>query len=137
MTHARSLWGALALALTVLSPRAVAQVDQFLPEVDFNYKLTSDVRASFQAKSTREGGEPTTAEIGPSVEFYLKPLIRLKDVTLFDLDEAKSRPLVFAIGYRYLPSPDSPPVNRVEPTLTFHFPAVRFLLTDKNRADLA
>ncbi len=136
MIHAGNLSVALALSLTVLSPRAVAQVDQFLPEVDFNYKLASEVRASFQAKSTREGGERTMAEIGPSIEFYLKPLLRLKDVTLFDLDDAKSRPLVLAIGYRYLPSPGAPPVNRMEPTLTFHFPAVRFLLSDKNRADL-
>ncbi len=136
MIHAGNLSVALALSLTVLSPRVVAQVDQFLPEVDFNYKLTSEVRASFQAKSTREGRERTMAEIGPSVEFYLKPLLRLKDVTLFDLDDSKSRPLVFAIGYRYLPSPGAPPVNRMEPTLTFHFPAVRFLLSDNNRADL-
>ncbi len=136
MPPARNLPVALALSLTVISPVAVAQVDQFLPEVDFNYKLTSELRATFQAKSTREGGERTMAEIGPTVEFYLKPLARLKTVALFDLDDSKSRPLVFAIGYRYLPSPGAPPVNRMEPTLTFHFPAVRFLLTDKNRADL-
>ncbi len=136
MIHARNLWVALALSLTGLRACAVAQVDQFLPEVDFNYRLTSDVRTTFQAKTTREGGDATMAEIGPSIEFYLKPLLRLKDITLFDLDDAKSRPLVFAIGYRYLPSPGSPPENRMEPTVTFHFPAVRFLLTDKNRADL-
>jgi hypothetical protein len=136
LIHARNLWVALALSLAGLSSRAVAQVDEFLPEVDFNYKLTSDVRLTFQAKSTREGGDPTMAEIGPSIEFYLKPLLRLKDINPSDLNEAKSRPLVFAIGYRYLPSPGSPPENRMEPTLTFHFPAVKFLLTDKNRADL-
>jgi hypothetical protein len=136
LIYARNLWVALALSLTGLSPRAAAQIDEFLPEIDFNYKLTSNVRATFQAKTTREGGDQTMAEIGPSIEFYLKPLIRLKDITPSELDEAKSRPLVFAIGYRYLPSPGSPPENRMEPTLTFHFPAVRFLLTDKSRADL-
>ena len=120
----------------MLSPRAIAQVDQFLPEIDLTYKLTPEVRASFQAKSTREGGEPTQAEIGPSIGLYLKPLLKLKDVTLFDLDDAKSQPMVFAIGYRYLPSPGAPSVNRMEPTLTYHCPAVRFLLSDKNRADL-
>jgi Protein of unknown function (DUF2490) len=131
----------LALSLTATGPQASAQTDQFLPEIDLTYKVTSAVRASFQAKQTREGGEETTAEIGPSVEFYLKPLIRLQNVTLFDLDDAKSRPMVFSIGYRYLPSPNSPSpnspaVNRLEPTLTFHFPAARFLLSDKNRGDL-
>jgi hypothetical protein len=136
LIHAGNLLAALVLSLTMLSPRAVAQVDEFLPEVDFNYKLASEVRASFQARSTREGGEATMAEIGPSIAFYMKPLLKLKTVALFDLDDSKSRPLVFAIGYRYLPSPGSPAVNRLEPTLTLNFPARRFLLSDKNRADL-
>ena len=131
LTHVRNWWIALSLAVTVLCPRAIAQVDQFLPEVDLTYKLSSEVRASFQAKQTREGGEATSAEIGPSIEFYLKPLVKLKDVTLFDLDDAKSRPLVFSVGYRYLSTPGSPSVNRMEPTLTFHFPAAKFLLFDK------
>jgi Protein of unknown function (DUF2490) len=94
------------------------------------------VRATFQAKQTREGGDATSGEFGPSIELYLKPLVSLKNVTLFDVDDAKSRPLVFSIGYRYLPAPNSPATNRMEPTLTFHFPLARFLLTDKNRADL-
>ena len=116
---------------------AGAQIDELLPEIDVNYKMTRDVRASFQAKETREGGEPTQAEIGPSIEFYLKPLLRLKDVTLFDLNDSKARPLVLSIGYRYLPSPNTPTVNRLEPVATFHFPIrARFLLTDRNRADL-
>jgi len=123
--------------MLVLCQCANAQIDQFLPEIDLNYKLTSVVRLTFQAKETREGGEPTSAELGPSVELYLKPLVRLQDVTLFDLDDAKSRPLVFSIGYRYLPSPDAPTANRIEPTLTSHFPLARFLLTDNRSATLA
>lgn len=120
----------------MLSPLANAQTGQLVPEIDFTYKLTSVVRASFQAKATREAGEQESAEIGPSIELYLKPLVKLKSVTLFDLDDTKSRPLVFSIGYRYLPSPDSPSVHRMEPTLTFHFPIASFLLSDKNRGDL-
>ena len=116
---------------------ASAQTDQLLPEIDAYYKLAHDVRLSFQAKETREGGDPTQAEIGPSIEFYLKPLVKLEQTTLFDLDDAKSRPLVLSIGYRYLPTPGSQSTNRMEPVLTVHFLLkAGFLLTDRNRADL-
>jgi hypothetical protein len=114
-----------------------AQTTQVLPEIDAYFKLSSELRVSFQAKGTREAGDPTQAELGPSLDFYLKPLLRLKDVTAFDLDDSKSRPLVFSLGYRYLPQANgSPATNRMEPVLTFRFPAKRFLLTDRNRADL-
>lgn len=133
----RNLRFGLALLIPMLGLRASAQVDQLLLEIDAYYKLTHDVRVSFQAKETREGGDPTQAEIGPSIEFYLKPLLRLRHVTLFDLDDSKSRPLVLSIGYRYLPSPDLPAVNRLEPVVTFHFPIkAGLLLSDRNRADL-
>jgi hypothetical protein len=116
---------------------AQSSVTEFFPEIDAYFKLNSDIRFVFQAKETREGGDPTQAEIGPSIEFYLKPLLRLKSVTAFDLDDAKSRPLVLAIGYRYVPTPGKPTVNRLEPVLTFHFPLMaQILLSDRNRADL-
>jgi hypothetical protein len=115
-----------------------AQTDQVLPEIDTDFKLTSDLRLTFQAKETREAGDPTQAEIGPSLDFYLKPLLRLKNVTEFDLDDAKSRPLVFSIGYRYLPyANNEPATQRLEPVVIFNFPMKgKFLLTDRNRADL-
>src|SRR5271170_3078060 len=94
-----------SLALTFLiilgCLQGTAQTGQVLPEIDTYVKLSSDLRVSFQAKETREAGDPTQAEIGPSLDFYLKPLIRLQDVTKFDLDDSKSRPLVFTVGYRY------------------------------------
>jgi hypothetical protein len=128
---------ALALLLPMLGLRAGAQVDQLQPEIDAYYKITQAVRLNFQAKQTREGGDPTQAEIGPSIDFYLKPLHRLKRITVFDVDESKARPLVLSIGYRYLPTPGSPATNRLEPVVTFHFPLkVGILLTDRNRADL-
>jgi hypothetical protein len=92
----------LLCLLSCLSARSQTSTTEFLPEVDANFKLNSNVRLVFQAKETREGGDPTQAEVGPSIEFYLKPLLKLKDVTLFDLDDSKSRPLVLAVGYRYL-----------------------------------
>ena len=135
--NVRHVWLALALLVPVLGQRASAQVDELLPEIDAYYKLAPDVRVTFQAKETREGGDPTQAEIGPSIEFYLKPLLKLKRTTLFDLDDSKSRPLVLAIGYRYLPSPNAPAENRIEPVATFNFPITGgFLFSDRNRADL-
>ena len=128
----------MALALVFLCAPASAQSDQFLPEVDAYHKLNSDVRISLQAKQTREGGDPNEGEIGPSLDFYFRPLIRLTKVTEFELDDAKSRPLVLSVGYRYLPQADGgPATNRMEPVATLRFPLVaRFLLTDRNRADL-
>jgi hypothetical protein len=58
---------------------AQTSTTEFLPEIDADAQLRSDVRFEFQAKQTREGGEPTQAELGPSVSFYLKPLLKLKD----------------------------------------------------------
>ena len=92
----------------------------------------------FKPSRHGESADPVQAEIGPSLDFYLKPLLRLKDVTAFDLDDSKSRPLVFSVGYRYLPyANNSPATNRMEPLVTFNFPMKgRFLLSDRNRADL-
>jgi len=117
---------------------AVAQVDQFLPEINFYSKLSSGTRIQLQAKQTREGGEPVQAEIGPSVDFYLRPLIRLAKVTKFDLDDAKSRPLVLSIGYRYLAEGNGGvPTNRLMPVVTSRFPgSTKVVLTTRNRFDL-
>ena len=131
----------LALVVLILLCKAgtseSSQEAQFLPEVDAYLKLKPDIRVSLQAKDTREGGDSTQAEIGPSMEFYLKPLIRLKQIAAFDLDDAKSRPLVLTAGYRYLWSPNSAPTNRIPIAVTSHLPIkAELLLTDRNRADL-
>jgi hypothetical protein len=127
-----------ALGLISFSLQARAQQDQFLPEIDFYYKLSSGVRLQFQAKQTREGGEPTQAEIGPSVDFYVHPWLRLAKVRKFDLDDAKSRPLVVSVGYRYLPEANGgAATNRLEPVMTSRFPvSTKVLITDRNRFDL-
>ena len=114
-----------------------SQQRQFLPEVDAYLKLNQNIRVSFQAKDTREGGDPTQAEIGPSVEFYLKPLVRLKEITAFDLDDAKKRPVVFTAGYRYLSAPGKPGTTRIPIAVTSRLAlTAKLLLTDRNRADL-
>lgn len=130
----------LIVALFALLPyvaRAQTSSTEFFPEGDVYGTLNSNIRFVFQAKSTREGGDPTQREIGPSIEFYLKPLLKLRKASVFDLDEAKSRPLVLAIGYRYVPSPTKATIQRMEPVITTHFPLKgQILLSDKNRADL-
>ena len=137
MPLARNSWVTLGLLVLVLGYRASAQTDQLLPEVNVYYKLDPDLRIWFQAKQTREGGDPVSAEIGPSLDFYLKPWIKLKGATAFDLDDSKARPVIFSVGYRYLSAADGPSENRFEPIITFNFPMKgRILLSDRNRADL-
>jgi hypothetical protein len=128
----------IAVGLILACLPACAQQDQFLPEIDFYAKLNSEVRFQMQAKQTREGGEPTQAEIGPSIEFYVRPWLKLDKVRKFDLDDAKSRPLVLALGYRYLPEANGgAATNRLEPVATSRFPvSTKVLITDRNRFDL-
>jgi uncharacterized protein DUF2490 len=128
---------AFLILFPCIPAHAQTSTTEFFPEIDTYLKLNSRVRFVFQAKDTREGGDSTQAEVGPSIEFYLKPLLKLRNATVFDLDESKSRPLVLSVGYRYVPSPGKSPVNRLEPVATFHFPLKdRILITDRNRADL-
>lgn len=132
----RTFWLSLAL-LTSSCAVVSAQESEFLPELDVYLKLNSSVRLRAQASDTREGGDPTQFSIGPDLELYTKPLLRLERVTSFDLDDAKARPFVVTAGYRYLTAPDSPSTNRMELTATSHFPTrPGLLLSDRNRSDL-
>jgi hypothetical protein len=99
--------------------------------------MNSGIRAYLQAKDDREGGDPEQFTFGPSVQFYRKPLLKLKSVTLFDLNDVKSRPLVLESGYRVITAPGKPVENRAIEAVTFHFPLLAsILLSDRNRADL-
>jgi hypothetical protein len=126
------------LLILGLPSLAHAQVDEFLPEIDAYYKTSSSVRLWFQAKETAESGNPVTAEFGPSLDFYIKSPLKFANVTAFDLDDSKSRFIVVSIGYRYLPTPDEPPTNRMEPFFTVNYPVQKLglLLSDRNRFDL-
>ena len=81
-----------ALLVSFVCIAAYGQDTQFLPEVDGYLKMNSSIRAYVQAKDDREGGDPEQFTFGPSIEFYRKPLLKLKNITLFDLNDAKSRP---------------------------------------------
>lgn len=110
---------------------------QFLPEIDTHIKLNSNFRTYVQAKDDRDGGDPTQFTFGPSLQFYRKPLVVLKRVTLFDLDETKSRPFVLETGYRVITAPNTPVENRAEEVATIHLPFVgKIFAQDRNRADL-
>jgi hypothetical protein len=116
---------------------ARAQDVQFLPEVDAHLKLNSTFRTYLQAKDDRDGGDPTQFAIGPSLQLYLKPLIKVKKLTTFDLDDSKSRFLVLEAGYRYITAPNEPSENRMITAVTGNFFLIAGLhLSDRNRADL-
>lgn len=114
-----------------------AQTVQFLPEVDTYLKLNTTFRVYNETKDDRDGGDSTQVTSGPSVQLYLKPLLKLKKITTFDLDDAKPRALVLEAGYRYITAPNEPFENRFLTAITFHFPLkAGLLVSDRNRADL-
>lgn len=127
---------ALLLLVPGVPVRAQKSTTEFLPEVDVNVQVSSDVRFVLQDKETIEDGSLAVSDFGASIEAYLRPLEALKRVTIFDLDETKCVPVLFSVGYRYLPSSGKPAVSRMQPVVMFHFPLKGFLITDKNRADL-
>jgi hypothetical protein len=137
MTRTHRAFGRWAFLVCFACLPARAQDTQFIPEIDAHLKLNSFVRAYLEAKHDREGGDSTQFTIGPSVQFYLKPLIKLKHVTAFDLDDSKSRALVVEAGYRYINEPKSPTENRMVLAVTSNFPMkAGFHISDRNRADL-
>jgi len=110
---------------------------QFLPEIDAHLKVNSFLRAYLEAKNDRDGNEYDQFSIGPSIQLYLKPMLKLKRVTAFDLDDSKPRALVLETGYRYVTAPNVAPTNRMQTVLTFQFPLTAgFLVSDRNRADM-
>jgi Protein of unknown function (DUF2490) len=132
----QTFWGPVFFLFLACMP-ACAQNNQFLPEVDAHLKLNSSFRAYLQAKDDRDGGQPDQFSIGPSLQFYMKPLIKLKNVTAFDLDDTKARFIVLEAGYRYLTAPNTPTDNRMVTDATLNFPLNAGLhISDRNRADL-
>jgi hypothetical protein len=116
---------------------ACSQSIQFLPEVDTHVTVNSFTRVYLQTKDDRDAGASDQFSVGPSMQFYLKPLLKLKQITEFDLDDAKPRPLVLEAGYRYVTAPGTPATERMETVLTSHFPLkAGILFSDRNRADL-
>lgn len=136
MKHVRTRW---LMALLLLLPGVLAaqtSTSEFLPETDAYLRLSSSLRFAFQAKEIIAEGQLARSDVGVSIEAHLRPLEALKEVTVFDLDETTRVPVLFSVGYRYLPAAGKPAVNRFEPIASFHFPLRGFLISDQNRADL-
>ena len=123
--------------LPCLCTRAQTSTTGFFPEVDSYARLTSNVRLVLQAKGYMEEGDFMRAELGPSFQLNPRPSEKLRKLSVFDMDDMKPMPVVFSIGYRYLPSATGTSTNRLEPLVMFHIPMPgRIVVTDRNRADL-
>jgi hypothetical protein len=133
-------WSKIALAVGFILGSYIsmrADTVQFLPEVDAYLKVTQIFRVYYQNKDDRDGGDSTQFTTGPSLELYMKPLLKLKRITSFDPDDSKNRALVFEAGYRYIVAPDKPTDNRFVTAVTSHIPLTgKLLITDRSRADL-
>src|SRR5436305_713683 len=102
----------ITVFLLFASTAMKAQSVQFPPEVDSYLKVNSMFRVYSEAKDDQDGSYSTQFTIGPSLELYLKPLLKLKTITAFDLDDSKVRALVLEAGYRYITAPNEPLDNR-------------------------
>jgi hypothetical protein len=91
----------------LLAPMCRGQSVQFLAEIDAHLKRNSTFRAYFEAKDDRDVGDPKQLGIGPRIQLYLKPTLKLKDATTFDLDDSKSAghiaPLPTELSLQYQP----------------------------------
>ena len=117
----RTTWlvTALFLSLPSAAVRAQTSMTAFLPEVNSHFRLSSNVRLVFDAKGYMEDGELNRAQVGPSLQFNIRPLEKLKRITIFDMEDMKPMPVVFTIGYRC--SPPSTVCNRLS-CFTSRFP---------------
>jgi hypothetical protein len=88
--HARKMFCGWLFLIGFSCVRVRAQKVQFLPEVDAHLKLNSTFRAYLEAKYDRDGGDPTQFTIDPSIQFYPKPLIKIKTVPAFDTQNQRT-----------------------------------------------
>lgn len=128
-------WCFIAASLVLLFGATLcAQTTEFLPEINTYVKLDPNVRFTFQAKQTRENGDPTQGEIGPSIDFHFRPFRNLGHE---HPNQAKTRYLLLSFGYRYVPTRDRPPTNRILLVATPRLPLkAKVVASDRNRGEL-
>ena len=134
-----SKWALVPVYVLFLSMQSGAQsVKQFWPEVDVYDPLASNTRFEFQVKDTREGQSSQQWQFGPSIEFYVKPLVRLRKLSTLPKDEARSRILLLSAGFRYLPGTKSDGTeNRIVLSATPKYPLVwKLAISDRNQMEL-
>jgi Protein of unknown function (DUF2490) len=132
-------WALPAICVLFLSTQSGAQsVTQFWPEVDFYAPLASNTRFRFQIKDTREGQQSQQWQFGPSIEFYVRPLLRLRNLSTQPKDEARARILVLSAGYRYLPGTSKDgSENRIVLSAIPKFPLIwKLVISDRNQMEL-
>ena len=136
--YLRALLCASWLLVSAALP-AEAQTVAVWPEVDVFVRLNSTARLLLVATTVHADGQTTDAEIGPTLDFFLKPLRRPPKL-MFRLDESKNRVLLIRAGYRYLPSyTGGSAENRALLEATVRHPLKSYvghvLLSNRNRID--
>lgn len=127
-------WLLGAVVFLLYGVTSIAQTSEFLPEINLYVGLARTSRLAFQVKETRENGIPAQAEIGPSIDFHLRPM---KNLIPNNVDESKTRFILVSFGYRYLPSADGPEIHRALAVATPRYPlASKLVVSDRNRAEL-
>ena len=104
------------------------------PEIDTYIGLTEKIRFEFETSRTTDGVNFSSASIGPSLQFTLKPILR-RGVESNDPRDRKY--FTFSAGYRYISNANGPDENRIQLDLTprYYLPW-SLLLSDRNRFDL-
>jgi len=127
----------VVLVLFERTDAGAQQIEQFWPEIDTYLKVDHRFRFLFNASTTQEAGSDVGSQFGANLDIFTKPLLKLKRFTVFQLDEAKSRPLALRFGYAYLPTPGKQPENRVTLDATPRFPLKAAIsVADRNRGEL-
>lgn len=135
----RCSWYAFLVPLFTFSAvsRSSAQdQSQFWPEIDTYVKLSPRTRLFLlTALSSDQDTKTLQGEFGPNFDIYLTPFLRPH---LRSMDSAKSKFVIFRVGYRYMPTLQGTgsTENRIiaEMTSRFNLPWA-ILLSDRNRFD--
>jgi len=116
---------------------ADAQVHELQPEVDAYIQLVPSTRLWIRADRVREEGNPIQTQIGASLQFNLKPLLRLRALEEKRPDLAKERVLTLAAGYRFLSTFGKLDEHRVDLEASPRYPLVwKIVATDRNLFEL-
>lgn len=128
---------ALLVLFLAIPANAQTESEQFWPEIAAYVKINQDTRLYFQVVGNRENFESTGVNFGASFDYYLKPLIHPKRFVFFQLDESRSRRLLFRAGYHYITSTSGSPEQRIVLEASPRFPLKSgVMVVNRNRADL-
>ncbi len=115
----------------------MGQSVDFSPEFDIHVRLNKNTRFWFQAYRTVEEGDPVSTQFGPSLEFSVKPLLKLRRWTERQPDFFKSRTLSVNLGYRRVEFAHGPDENRGILEASPRYPLVwKVFATDRNRGEI-